>query len=58
MLLAFEFSSPNASPDVVLRLRESVEIYFYWQSHCADVQGVQSGSHPQNVGGLDFINNV
>ena len=59
MLLAIEFSSPNASSDVVLGLRETVEIYLYWQSHWADVQGVKGGSHPQNVGGLNkYINNV
>ena len=52
MLLALEFSSPNASDDIVPGFRETVQVYLYWQSYCIDSQGVQGGSHPQNVGGL------
>ena len=52
MFLALEFSSPNASDDIVLGFRETVQVYLYWQSYCIDSQGVQGGSNPQNVGGL------
>ena len=52
MLLALEFSSPNASDDIIPGFWETVQIYLYWQSYCIDGQGVQGGSHPQNVGGL------